>query len=330
LNDIVNLKIHIIPSNRNVSAIQDFDQSVDGSNYSEKNSINVNQTADGYSVIFIDTVFKYLDMKVFIGNLIKTFTEKIPNTIFNISIHYHYTTSNCSFDYYDNDTAMKVYELHGIMMMLASSNKMKYVQYSESDTLNQMFDDINDSDDEMNDGSDDMKILSHQNLKHNNISNNKNHNYDETEYVKNILNHYGDYYNEDDENDELKSPFDLVNKSKKKRKKNRYYGESRVFRNAKNPKQIIKKHNLLITKSNSDIKDDIKIIKSFLKDFIPGSSQWKKKFRDELLQRWVTSFVISKKNLKKFSKIYEKQLRNEELDENVSTLATLFQSYQNK
>ena len=327
--DSVNLKIHIIPSERNLSAISDFDISQDGSNFSDKNSINVNKTSDGYSVIFTDTIFKYLDIKLFVGNLIKIFTSKVPNTIFNISIHYHYTTLESSYDYFDNDTARKIYELHGTMMMLISSKQMQCLQYSESETLNKMFDDINDTEDEMNDGSDDLKILQHMKPLKSTKSRKFNLQQDEEEYVKNLLTKYGALDDSDDDNDDYPNYDDEEDDRKIKKSNKKYYGRSRVFSNMKSPKQTIKKHNLLISKSNSDIKKDIHIIKDFLKDFIPGSARWKKKFRNEILQRWIASYVISKKNMKKFAKMYKNKLHDDEVDENVSTLANLFKSYQN-
>jgi len=314
--DKVELKIHIIPANRNISAIQDFDQSKDGSNFSDKKSINANKIAEGYSVIFLDNVFKYLDTKLFVGNLISIFTHNVPNTVFNISIHYHYRTNNSSYDYYDYDTARKIYELHGILMMLISSGQMKSIEYSESESLNNMFEDINNSDDDINDGSDDMKILSryssnqHNNQKRSSLT-------DEEKYIHDLLKNY----NLDDDYDD-----EIIPKKKSKRK---YYGRSRVFNNIKKPKDIVKKHNMLVTKSNSDIKDDIKIIKSFLKDFIPGNARWKKQFRNEILTRWLASYVITKKNMKKFAKYYRDKLDDDEVDENISTLAALFRSYQN-
>ena len=319
-----NLKIHIIPSDRNLSAISNFDTSHDGSKFSDKTSINVNKTSEGYSVIFTDTVFKYLDIKLFVGNLIKIFTSKVPNTIFTVSIHYHYTTIECSYDYFDNDTARKIYELHGTMMMLVSSKQMQYLRYVESETLNQMFDDINNTEDDVNDGSDDLKILQHKtHMKNDTKSRKFNLQQDEEEYVKNLLTKYG-ALDTSDEDEDYEDDDRKIKKSNKK-----YYGRSRVFSNMKSPKQTIKKHNLLISKSNSDIKKDIRIIKDFLKDFIPGNARWKKKFRNEILQRWIASYVISKKNMKKFAKIYKNKLHDDEVDENVSTLATLFKSYQN-
>ena len=310
----VGLKIHVIPSNRNLSATPGFDPSIDGSNFSQKDQININKVIDGYSVIFLDTVFKYLDIKLFIGNLIKLLTTNLPDTIFDISIHYHYITSNCSYDYYDNDTARKIYELHETMMMLINSNQMKCLEYSESDTLNKMFDDLNNiQEDETEDSNTEIHNHSHIDI-----------NPAQEAAIKHLLEQCG--MAEDSENT------DDIDDDKDERKvkyHKKYYGKSRVFSNIKHPKQVIKKHNLLVTKSNSDIKDDIKILKSFLKDFIPGNSKWKKRFRDELLQRWMATYVISKKNMKKFMKSYNKKLKDEELDENISTLATLLQSYQN-
>ena len=319
--DIVGLKIHIIPSNRNLSATPGFDTSIDGSNFSQKDQININKTADGYSVIFLDTVFKYLDIKLFIGNLIKILTTNITSTIFDVSINYHYTTSNCSYDYYDNDTARKIYELHETMVMLINAKQLKCLQYSESETLNKMFDDLNNTQEEDTEDSN-TEIHDHSSCNHNHPHIDVNPAQEAA--IRHLLEQCGMSEESEDIDD---TDDDKEERNIKYHKK--YYGKSRVFSNIKHPKQVIRKHNLLVTKSNSDIKDDIKILKSFLKDFIPGNSKWKKRFRDELLQRWIATYVISKKNMKKFMKSYNKKLKDEELDENISTLATLLQSYQN-
>ena len=85
--------------------------------------------------------------------------------------------------------------------------------------------------------------------------------------------------------------------------KGKYYGSSRVLKNAsKNPKKQFKRHGIIVADDKSAIKKDEKIIKAFLKDFIPGNSSWIKEYREEVLSRWMRMYVIPKKLLKKLEK----------------------------
>ena len=105
---------------------------------------------------------------------------------------------------------------------------------------------------------------------------------------------YDDEYDEDEEN-----PFDqIMGVYREKNKKKEYYGRSRVFKDSKNPRKEFNRHGVIIADSKSDVEKDLKIIKEFLKDFIPGKQGWKKEIRKELAQRWVHLYTVTKKQLK--------------------------------
>ena len=126
------------------------------------------------------------------------------------------------------------------------------------------------------------------------------------------MNHYDDYDDEDDE----ENPFDILednlkgyNSNHRKRYKNKKtneYPQSRVLRDAKNPKRSINRHGVIICSDKDARKRDEKIIKEFLKDFFPGDSDWKKEFRHDVLKRWMKMYCIAKKDLKELERTHRK------------------------
>jgi len=122
-----------------------------------------------------------------------------------------------------------------------------------------------------------------------------------------------DWFNDlgSEDSDEDDDKFDIFgdllddDEPAKKRKKKSYYGTSRVWKESDHIKRSINRHGVVIA-SKDDIKRDEKIIKEFLKEFIPGKEGWKKSFRQELLKRWMNVYVISKKRLKG----YESEMKN--------------------
>lgn len=82
------------------------------------------------------------------------------------------------------------------------------------------------------------------------------------------------------------------------------YSKSRVIDAAHNPKKSYKRHGVVIYNNKKYMKHDRNIIKEFLKDFIPGNSEWKKAFRKDVLERWMKDYAVSKKRLKRLEKAY--------------------------
>lgn len=96
----------------------------------------------------------------------------------------------------------------------------------------------------------------------------------------------------------IESPFDV----ERKRKKKVSFPSSKLIEKAK---KSVKSHNIIISDSKKDIKRDVDVIESFLRKFIPGKEAWIKKYRKDVLQRWVATFVISPKKAKRIKKAHK-------------------------
>jgi len=108
-------------------------------------------------------------------------------------------------------------------------------------------------------------------------------------------------YERDDEFNIL-DPFDFGNVSPPKKIKKKSYGHSRILMSSKNAKRNIKRHGVIVSSNKDAMKKDKKILQNFLKDFIPGKSEWIKEYRKEILVRWLDMYVISKKIAKEMAK----------------------------
>lgn len=132
----------------------------------------------------------------------------------------------------------------------------------------------------------------------------------EAEYESSDDEDFDDDEEEDDDEDasDIEDEFDfgytnkMYTKKNKSKSKKPYYGTSRIWKNSDNIKRSIKRHGVVVTDSKKDVRSDEKIIKEFLKDFIPGGADWKKDFRKEVLERWMHCYAIEKKRLKKYEK----------------------------
>lgn len=113
-----------------------------------------------------------------------------------------------------------------------------------------------------------------------------------------------------DVDNEEYDPFeDLVRQYKKasnKKRRKKYDNRSRVYRNCKNPKRDAHRHGVLVAADKRDIKTDEHVIKDFLEDFIPGNAGWKKDFRSDVAKRWIQSYTVSRKQLKRLERDHRK------------------------
>lgn len=276
----VNVTIHVVASG--VSGL-DFDPARDGKTKSTGEKINVIKVNDGYSVVFDDVIFASIPLSKLATSLVQLFSNNVPDTIFNFQIKYHYETPNDT--YFDYDTAKHVLDLDDMMIKIDNSKKIPVFQYTRLDDLDGVYSDFRDeeefnlSDDDESDDDD-----------------------DNADYV--------DYDIDDD--DGILSFLSNDTKPSKVKKYKEYYGRSRCFKNSKQPKKQIKRHGVLIA-DKDDIKHDEKVIKEFLKDFIPGDASWKKEFRSDVLNRWMSMYAISKKTLKQLEKQNRKNRKSREI-----------------
>jgi len=93
--------------------------------------------------------------------------------------------------------------------------------------------------------------------------------------------------------------------AEKKKKKKASYPTSKLIEKAK---KSVKSHNIIISDSKKDIQRDMDVVANFLKKFIPGKESWIKKYRRDVLKRWISTFVITPKRAKKIKKAHKTAL----------------------
>lgn len=276
-----------------------FGSSTVGKILSTADEIRVNSVDDGYSVLYESAVFNTIDTDVFAKNLVDILMKNLANCRINLMIFYHFRIYESQDDItgFDLDSAGNVISLHHVITHMDINDKngcnLKYqisagmldvcriyiglcnaaiepVRRERVSVPEPKVDRRNDRDIDM-------------------------------DYFEKFI--YAD--NDDSKKSKKKS-------SKKKDKpspKKKEYTTSKVLKAAKSPKKAYKRHGVIVCGNKSAIKKDEKIIKEFIKDFFPGNAEWKKKFRKDLLTRWMNTYVISVKGLKQVEKKYQNNLR---------------------
>ena len=276
---LITVKIHILSTMFGTVKLKEYDEVKDGKVKSTSERLNVNKADYGYSIIYDDEEFEELTPGSFVASLIKLFSENLPDCLPEFELLYHYDFDFTSIKdgkvydeecFPDNDTLEMLIRINDIMEILSKNenSKFKYIAKNE------------------------FKELLEEELKR-----------------ENYTEEYDDEDDEDeDEIDEIPSVFEAMGfpefhrKSKHKKKNKEYYEASKILKNNKNPKKMINRHGVIVNTSKKAKKHDEKIIKNFLKDFIPGNAKWKRNLRKELTKRWLNDFMISKKKLKKLEK----------------------------
>lgn len=278
--DKVNVTIHVVATD----AVElNYDPMRDGKTRSTEDKINVVKVSDGYSVVFDDDVFVNLSLSKLVSSLVQVFGTNVPDTMFDFRIMYHY--EGATEMYFDFDTAKHVLDLDDMMTKITKSGKIPIFTYTRLEGLNEVYSDFKD---ELEDNAD--------------------------EGIEDLLN------DEDDEEDDDYNGNDLLtyltggSNKKEKKESQDYYGRSRVWKNSKQPKKQINRHGVLIAADKSDLKKDEKIIKEFLKDFLPGDASWKKEFRNDVLHRWMSMYAISRKMLKQLEKQHRKDRKKKSVN----------------
>lgn len=283
--------------------------------FSTTEKINVIKYGAGYAVAYWDDVLKEFEPDVFVENLIGVFSKNLNG--YNVCMRLVYLefdgiTWEGKFNQnrviYDQECALAILRLNnefaqvGVYESAESNTEFKY---SGSPYLNRLYE-------VHKKGPDNVEPVV---VKTNPVSQ------DPTQIkvklqpeprpvddpVPGLNNSLMDYYSSiglPDYEDE----FDDKKKKKRKKRKNRKdvnYGISKVIKAANSPKKAYRRHGVLVCSEKDAIRKDEKIIKAFLKDFIPGHQEWKKEFRKELSKRWIQVYVITKKQLKRLEKDHQ-------------------------
>jgi hypothetical protein len=94
--------------------------------------------------------------------------------------------------------------------------------------------------------------------------------------------------------------------------------KSAIYKSSDHPKRDVKKYGLIRIEDKDDIKKDYKQLLAVTKDFIPGNEKWKKEFRQNLAARWLMSYAVTKKKLKKLQSARNKDNSKSETVKKIS------------
>ncbi|MCM1215449.1 MAG: hypothetical protein NC548_13130 [Lachnospiraceae bacterium] len=273
--ELVNLTIHVVPVNVPFTDLSDVSSRNTGTNLSTVRTVRISKVPNGYAILYTDDVFAQLNAVTLIDYIVQLFATKMPGKSVRIMMEYHFEL-NDGMDVFDDDIGNLLKEMEDYLVDV--ENSINLVKYSRSDSMDDVVDilseDDDDSDEDDNDDSEDDEDFDPDN-------------------IDDILRMIG-------------SDRDRSKKGKSKGRPRKEYGESRVIHESKNPKRSYNRHGLMICSDKDALKHDQKMIKEFLKDFIPGSAEWKKEFRKDLEKRWMQMFVVSKKQLKHLQKHHAK------------------------
>lgn len=267
-----------------------------GLEYSSRNEIKVNKALDGtYRILYYEYEFYSIDPSLLATNIINLFMRNLSNCNIEFTVNHHRSAKKVTED--DVNIMMRIIEFSNIMSKINPKNDNNNIEFTYiiSNSLRAI-----------------AAYLSAA-LKDDNNHISKDPDYD--------FYQTSDDEDEDDEDDDEDNDEDDVvsmlakalygtefgdSKNGRKKKSKKEYASSKVMKAAKNPKRSYYRHGVMICPNKDAIKKDEKIIKEFLKDFIPGNSNWKKDFRDDLIKRWMRMYVVTSKQLKHLEKQHRK------------------------
>ena len=318
--------LHIVSSellkNNNSST---FNPKVDGKNISSSDEFKVNKTASGYSVVFSDDTLVNINVGSLMSQLFVLLMNNLEGTL-NIKMDYHFIDNDMKFNI-NEDALIEILKMDDILKKssntLTMADRDVMICYIESDSISEIKEFIEMDDEEDNNESDDddtvevtqpiqllntidknMRMYTSQS-----IDEEDEDDFDVDENVKSTLTSILGDLGLDDEDDDNK---EAITKSKKKTKSYSNTPRSRVFKESKNPKKEFKRHGVIITRDKDDLERDQKVIKEFLKEFIPGKEKWVKEFRSDILKRWTNTYTIRAKDLKRIEKNRKKMQKDKE------------------
>lgn len=312
-----------------------------GKEFSNETEIKVNKTVGGYSILYDDYVFANIDNKSLVNSIINLFVKNLKSWHINFEVQYHVNvdkfitlTAKGQTFYFEQDyhtilaLINKVLEFSNIIsdILHDSDESIKSAfSYSISESLRSAAVTLSEELKKINSAKENNEKSSNKSNKsleyyrndddeddedNKKVSRRKYDDEDGFDLFKDILTGNYTYTDDDDdegeyEDDEDEDDYEDDPKPKKRRKKRRVskpsYGESRVVKDAKNPKKSYNRHGVVVC-SKDDIKKDEKILKEFLKDFIPGDANWKKDFRSDIVKRWIKMYAVTNKQLKQLEK----------------------------
>lgn len=291
-----------------------------GKVFSTPNEILVNKVPDGYSILYTDKDLKQLDIMQFSSELTILLIDNIPNGI-SITVRYFCKDNDDNY-HIDAEAVIPILKVNDVLETVGGElerNHQKYtINYIADKSildLKAVLEDTFEDEEEV----DNNPFNRHVSLT-GNTSDSK-HKYipedDDFEVDQSVWNTLESIFGE--------SILEPVKKKKKKSKGKSHDREfdipkSKVFKEAKNAKRDVKRHGVIISRDKDDIKHDEKVLRAFLKEFVPGKEDWLKGFRAELAERWMSMYTIRLKELKKLEKFErnkrkakERRKRNKEI-----------------
>ena len=275
-----NVEIHILPSNFNIK--ESMVSYLQNASISSLDEIRVNKVQNGYAVLYTDELFKRLDVASFTENLINLFRSNLPGIPIDIVIYYRFWTRET----FSPECGITILQMDDYMEDYPGGNTVSYITSESVEAIYQAYDEDDGTFDfdavEDPDGSDDDLDYTDED--------------EDIDIDPEVLESLAQYIDIERDN----------SGGKKGKGKKKLYGSSRVLNSVKHPKKDYKRHGIIVANDKSALKKDEKILREFLKDFIPGKAGWIKDYREDVLERFMRMYVVSKKTLKKLEKHHRK------------------------
>ena len=315
----VDVYLHVVPEDALVHSfpIRGYSPSRDGKQISTVKQVNFNglltrDQTPAYSLIFGDTTFRQLDAIKLLSAIIATFAKNRPGDNMRLHLKYSYVGAYGE-DLFDRDTMHKLYVWNDLCTSIDRAKKIPLFQYDE-ESMEELADAVADHEEDV----DDLFDLSNYDDDDDDDDDDEDEDDDEDDEEADPY----DFVEDDDEEDEEDplhplDPYEaFVTRPSRSRERNRVriqedppIRRSKVFRNAKNPKRDVERHGVIVYRKKEDLDRDRAMLKEFLQYFIPGDKPWIKRFRKDVLKRWISMYAISKKTLNAMQRAHRERAR---------------------